>query len=98
MEVRRHEGRVWRVDFDDEDETSIYVSGQDGAVLERRNSTWRLFDIFWMLHIMDYDERADAHNPLLITAQVTGLVFTLMGIWLLFYSFNRRRKSRPGAK
>ena len=52
----------------------------------------------WMLHIMDYEERADAHNLLLITAQIAGLIFSVTGIWLLFYSFSGRRKDRAAGK
>jgi len=47
-----------------------------------------------MLHIMDYDERSDAHNLLLITAQLTGLAFAITGLWLLFYSFSGRRRKK----
>ena len=45
-----------------------------------------------MLHIMDYDERSDAHNLLLKIAQFTGAAFAITGLWLLFYSFRKRRK------
>ena len=41
---------------------------------------------------MDYDERSDAHNLLLKTAQVTGLIFAITGVWLLLYSFSGRQK------
>ncbi len=89
MEIRRHNGKVWRVDFDDTDETSIYVSGQDGAVLERRNATWRLFDIFWMLHIMDYQNREDFNNALVIIFSLGAAWLSISGVLLLFNSFNR---------
>jgi Na+-transporting NADH:ubiquinone oxidoreductase subunit F len=89
MEIRRHEGKVWRVDFDDTDETSIYVSGQDGAVLERRNATWRLFDIFWMLHIMDYQNRENFNNALAIIFSLGAAWLSISGVLLLFNSFNR---------
>jgi Na(+)-translocating NADH:ubiquinone oxidoreductase F subunit len=89
MEIRRHNGKVWRVDFDDTDETSIYVSGQDGAVLERRNATWRLFDIFWMLHIMDYQNREDFNNALIILFSLGAAWLSISGVLLLFNSFNR---------
>jgi Na(+)-translocating NADH:ubiquinone oxidoreductase F subunit len=78
---------VWRVDFSDADETSVYVSSVSGAVLEHRNSTWRLFDIFWMLHIMDYSERTNFNNPLLVSSAVGGLWMALTGVWLLLTSF-----------
>lgn len=89
MEVRRHEGPVWRVDFDDADDTSLYVSANDGAILERRNDTWRLFDIFWMLHIMDYQEREDFNNALVILASLVAAWFSITGLVLFFDSFRR---------
>ena len=82
-EVRGHEGRVWRVSVLDADTTTIYVSEQTGEVLPHRNSTWRLFDFFWMLHIMDYRERTDFNHPLVITSAGAGLLLTLGGLWLL---------------
>jgi Na(+)-translocating NADH:ubiquinone oxidoreductase F subunit len=86
LEARAHKEPVWRVDFDDADETSVYVSSLSGAVLEHRNSTWRLFDLFWMLHIMDYSERTNFNNPLLVSSAIGGLWMALTGVWLLFAS------------
>ncbi|MEL6360095.1 MAG: PepSY domain-containing protein [Pseudomonadota bacterium] len=71
---------VWQVQFDDPDATRLYVSPQTGEVLSRRNRVWRIFDFFWMLHIMDYDEREDFNNPLLRIAAASGLVFALTGL------------------
>lgn len=85
-ETRAHKEQVWRVDFDDAQETSVYVSSLSGAVLEHRNSTWRLFDLFWMLHIMDYSERTNFNNPLLVSSAIGGLWMALTGVWLLFTS------------
>ncbi len=89
MEVRRHTGSVWRVDFDDSDETSLYVSASDGAILERRNSTWRLFDVFWMLHIMDYQNREDFNNLLVIFMSLIAAFFSVTGIILYFDTFRK---------
>lgn len=87
LETRAHEGKVWRVDFSDAQDTTVYLSGQ-GDVLEHRNRTWRLFDVFWMLHIMDYTGRQDFNNPLVVSAAVGGFWLALSGIWLLFTSFS----------
>ncbi len=89
MEVRRHTGDVWRVDFDDGDATSLYVSQGDGAILERRNDTWRLFDVFWMLHIMDYQGRESFNNTLAIIASLTAAWFAITGVVLFFGSFRK---------
>lgn len=83
---------LWRVDFNDRFNTSFYIDPYTGTLVTRRHRYWRIFDFFFMLHIMDYDERTDVHNPLLIVAQLTGVVFVITGIWLLFYSFTKRRK------
>lgn len=87
LEVRGHEGPIWRVPFGDADGTTLYVSGQDGRILERRNDSWRLFDVAWMLHIMDYTGRQDFNNPLVIMAAAGGLWIALSGFWLLVASF-----------
>ena len=86
LETRAHKEPAWRVDFDDTAQTSVYVAARSGNVLEHRNSTWRLFDFFWMLHIMDYSERADFNNPLLVSSAIGGLWMALTGVWLLFAS------------
>jgi len=97
MEIQTRRLPLWRVDFDDRYSTSFYIDPYTGKLVTRRHQYWRVFDFLWMLHIMDYDERSDAHNLLLKTAEITGLVFALSGLWLLFYSFSgRRRKSSAG--
>jgi len=87
LEAREHDGAMWRVPFSDDDATTLYISARDGRVLERRNDTWRLFDVVWMLHIMDYTGRKNFNNPLVVTAAVGGVWMALTGIWLLFASF-----------
>lgn len=87
LETRAHEGPVWRVAFDDAEDTTVYLSPL-GDVLEHRNKTWRLFDVFWMLHIMDYSGRQDFNNPLVVSAAVGGFWLALSGFWLLFTSFS----------
>lgn len=86
-EAREHAGRLWRVDFNDGEDTSVYLSAETGEVIVHRNRTWRLFDVFWMLHIMDYAERTNFNNPLVIGAGIGGLWIALTGVWLLFASF-----------
>ncbi len=61
---------------------------QTGEVLYHRDKTWRLFDVFWMLHIMDYTGRKNFNNPLVVTAAIGGLWLALTSIWLLFASFH----------
>ena len=89
MEVRRHTGGVWQVDFDDAEATTLYVSMGDGNILERRNDTWRLFDVFWMLHIMDYQGRESFNNVFAIIASLIAAWFAITGVVLFFGSFKK---------
>lgn len=85
---------VWQILLDDPDGTRIYVSPDTGQVLARRNDYWRVFDFFWMLHIMDYEDREDFNNPLLIITTLTATLFVLTGVILLYFRFWPRRKRR----
>ena len=93
MEIQNRHLPLWRIDFDDRFTTSFYIDPYTGALVTRRHRYWRIFDFMWMMHIMDYDERADPHNLLLIVAQIAGLIFAISGLCLLFYSFSCHRKS-----
>lgn len=81
---------VWRVDFNNEENSHIYVSPQNGEILARRSGLWRFYDFFWMLHIMDYKNRSDFNNPLLIGAAAFSVLMALSGIFLIFTSFRKR--------
>ena len=74
---------VWRAQFDDRLNTRLYISPQTGEIVARRNAVWRLYDFFWMLHIMDYGEREDFNNPLVRAASATALLFAFTGVALV---------------
>ena len=74
----------WRVDFADGEGTRLYISTATGEVIARRNDTWRFYDFFWMLHIMDYGDRSHFNHPLLILASLFALGMSLFGFVLLF--------------
>ncbi len=74
---------IWRAEFSDPDETRLYISPQTGEVLARRNRVWRIYDFFWMLHIMDYDARENFNNPLIRAFAATGFLFALSGLYLV---------------
>jgi hypothetical protein len=74
---------VWRVDFDDEAATTLYVAVDNGDVVTRRNRIWRIYDFAWMLHIMDYRERVDFNHPLLVCASALALLAALSGLYLV---------------
>lgn len=91
LEIQTRALPLWRADFDDFLETSLYLHPDTGALVTRRHRFWRWFDFFWMLHIMDYDTRDDMNNGLLRATTVLGTLAALSGVWLLYFSFRRKR-------
>lgn len=90
MEIQARPLPLWRADFDDWLETSLYLHPDTGVLVARRHRLWRWFDFVWMFHIMDYESRTDTNNGLLRTATLAGLVTVLSGGWLLYFSLRRR--------
>lgn len=80
---------VWRVDFNDSTATSLYLSATTGELVTRRHDYWRLFDLFWKWHIMDYDEGEAIDNLLLLSTALISIVAVLAGFILLW---QRRRR------
>ncbi len=83
----RRDPPVWRITFDDPEATRLYISPETGLVTARRNRIWRIFDFFWMLHIMDYDGRSDFNNPLLKVTALSALLFSFSGLALVLMRF-----------
>ena len=84
LPVREHQLPIWQVDFKDARNSSYYVSGSTGELLERRNDAWRWWDFFWMLHNMDYADRTSFNHPLIIMVGFAMAWLSVTGFWLLF--------------
>jgi uncharacterized membrane protein YkoI len=78
---------VWQFSFDDPDSTNLYVSPLSGKVVARRSSTWRVYDFLWSLHIMDYRDREDFNNWLVVMSAAVALILTISGMVILVYRF-----------
>ena len=91
-EARGRTGPLWQVKLADGENTRIYISENNGEIVAKRTSRWRLFDFLWMLHIMDYDERSDFNHPLLYLTALCALLFTLSGFVLLYFSLRKKHK------
>ena len=87
----RRKRPVWRADFDDRLNTQLYISPETGRVISRRNDIWRLYDFFWMLHIMDYVERDNFNNPLVKAFSAAGLLFSFTGLIMVVMKKGRRQ-------
>ena len=83
---------AYRVEFDHDSGARVYVAEQSGEVTAVRTANWRVFDFFWMLHIMDYNERQDFSHPLITAVAALGGIIILTGfvLWLVTTPLLRR--------
>lgn len=82
-------GPLWRVDFDDAEKTSFYVSPDTGEVVSRRSNVWRLYDVFWRIHILDFKTGDNFNDPLIIAAAALTLPVVITGLILLWIRLGR---------
>jgi uncharacterized iron-regulated membrane protein len=97
QEMQSRKPPYWQVEFAGWNRPTLYLSPATGELISRRHNLWRGFDIAWMLHIMDYDERTDVNNPLLRVATWSAFAMALTGAWLLIWAFPRRKKKKAQA-
>ena len=94
LEFRGGPMPVYRVTFDHPKHTNLYISPVTGEVLKRRNRPWRIFDFFWMLHIMDYGQRSDFNHWLLTGASVLAILTSATGLAIWFVRWRRPARKR----
>ena len=97
LEFRGGPMPVYRVTFDHPKHTNLYISPVTGKVLKRRNRPWRIFDFFWMLHIMDYGQRSDFNHWLLTGASVLAITTSATGLAIWFVRWRRPARKRTQA-
>lgn len=88
---------AWRISFSDPDSTSVFVAADTGRITAVRTGTWRLYDFFWSLHIMDWKNHEDFNTPWLLGFAIGGLLFGLAGTVLLVIRWPIRRRKRGTA-
>lgn len=88
---------AWQVTMSDPENTRVYVEANSGRIAAVRNGTWRLYDFFWGLHIMDWKNHENFNSWWLLAFAIGGLLLGLAGTVLLFMRlpFKRRRKRHP---
>lgn len=94
LEIQTRPVPVWRVEFEGAWRPTLYISPFTGELVARRHDLWRAFDVVWMFHIMDYDDRQDVNNVLLRGFTWLTVLASASGAWLLLYSFRRRRRRK----
>jgi hypothetical protein len=85
---------AWRIAYSDPDATSVFVAVDTGKITAVRTGTWRLYDFFWSLHIMDWKNHENFNTWWLLAFAIGGLVLGIAGTVLLFIRWPLRRKRK----
>ena len=97
-EIRGRNFPVWKVSFDEPESLNLYLDPWTGEILARRTTRWRVFDFFWMLHVMDFENRDDFNHLLLQVAAFLGLLIALSGVifWAITTTLFRKKRRVRG--
>lgn len=90
LETRAFPGPTWRVDFADSEATSMYLSAETGELQVTRTGTWRIFDLLWMLHMMDYGRQDSFNSWWIILLAALSLWLGVSGLILILRVFHWR--------
>lgn len=77
------DGPAWRIDFGAPDRASLYVDARSGELRSVRTTLWRVYDVFWGLHIMDWSTRENFNSWWLKATSALAVLFALSGAVLL---------------
>lgn len=86
---------AYAVTFRQPTHATVYVASQLGTVQSIRTDPWRVFDLLWMLHTMDFEGRDDINNNLLRAFSILGLLTVVSGFALYYISSPGRRARSP---
>ena len=77
---------IYRVKTKSKDDykINVYINMYSGDVVAIRSDKWKIWDLMWGLHIMDWKERDNIDNLFLKIFSILALVSSLTGIMLFF--------------
>ena len=70
---------------------NVYLNIYSGEIVAIRSNQWRIWDLMWGFHIMDWQERDNIDNLLLKTFSILALISAISGI-LLFFKVEIRKE------
>ena len=73
-------------------EVNVYLNIFSGDIVAIRSAQWRIWDLMWGFHIMDWQERDNIDNLLLKIFSILALISSLSGI-LLFFKIDTRKET-----
>lgn len=94
--LRAYQGPLpaWRVDFTDANATQVYVAADLGRVIATRNRLFRVFDVMWSIHILNFEDPRGINTPWLWAGAALATVLAITGFIILPSRLRRRRRGR----
>lgn len=80
----RQENPLWKVSFDDEIHTDVYLHAETGKVIAHSNDDSRLKHLMLTLHFMDYANTGGFNHTLIVVFAIATLTLTGSGILLAY--------------
>jgi len=75
--------KVTSIDENNEN-INIYLDAYSGKIVAIRSNQWRIWDLMWGFHIMDWVDRDNIDNLLLKIFSFLALLTSISGIFLFF--------------
>lgn len=83
-DLPKERNAVWRVAFDDDIQTAVYVRQQSGEIAGHVDTHRRWRDVFFTLHFMDYASEGSFNNVQIMIMAVLSLWLAVTGvIWIV---------------
>ncbi|NMP14969.1 2Fe-2S iron-sulfur cluster-binding protein [Thalassotalea sp. Y01] len=83
-DIPKQKNASWRIDFNDDVNTSVYVEAETGRIVGHSDDDKRFADIFFMLHFMDYGNHGNFNSVQMILfafgtlwLSTTGIIWTV---------------------
>tara|TARA_A100001388_G_C28765724_1_gene500602 strand:- start:1787 stop:2446 length:660 start_codon:yes stop_codon:yes gene_type:complete len=70
----------------DQKSINVYVNPYSGKIVAIRSLQWKIWDLMWGFHIMDWQTRDNINNFLLKVFSILALISSVSGV-LLFFRF-----------
>lgn len=91
---------AWRFEFGPRDPATFYINSRTGELRAVRTTLWRVYDVFWGIHIMDWSTRENFNSWWIRITAVLAILFGLAGVVLTLYRIRwmlraRRRTAAP---
>jgi len=99
IELPKQQNPLWKINFNDDLNTSVYIDSQNASIIAHVDDDKRLADLMFTLHFMDYSIFNDLtgsktggfNNMLIIFFALLTLLFALTGVYWLAHLLKHKQ-------